>query len=256
MSGAGWTSYWVTTGPGVAADDPGRDAEAGQLLDDDLLVAGVGRLVAAGVERDGDVLEDRDRRQDVLDAVLGQRRVAGVGDVVGVTQRAASAATSVADAPAPRAGRERVRRLGPARDRRPGWRSSSSPQAPVWPGDGAAGTVLPFGPPVRAVRRDAAAAAAAPACGASSSSAAVASHRRRRPSCPIHLAVPTAGWHELPQRDPERDDHRRGSPRPTSRMNAPGRREPGRSGVPASARPIRPPRHAEDLGRTRAMPAR
>ena len=43
----------------LRADDLGRDPEAGQLLDDDLLVPGVGRLVAAGVDRDGDVLERR-----------------------------------------------------------------------------------------------------------------------------------------------------------------------------------------------------
>ncbi len=71
-------------GSGVAADDARRDAEAGQLLDDDLLVAGVERFVATGMERDRDVVEGRDRRQDVLDPVLGERRVAGIGDVVRV----------------------------------------------------------------------------------------------------------------------------------------------------------------------------
>ena len=45
ISGAGWTSYWVTTGPALRATILDRDVEAGQLLDDDLLVALVGCLV-------------------------------------------------------------------------------------------------------------------------------------------------------------------------------------------------------------------
>ena len=36
MSGAGWTSYWVTTGPAFRPTISGRDAEARQLLDDDV----------------------------------------------------------------------------------------------------------------------------------------------------------------------------------------------------------------------------
>ena len=72
---------------GVAAGDLGRDVEAAQLADDDLLVAPVGGLVAAGVERDRDVVEERGRGQDVLDALAGRRRIAAVGDVVGVAQR-------------------------------------------------------------------------------------------------------------------------------------------------------------------------
>ena len=107
MSGAGLDLVLGHDRAGVASDDPGRDPEAGQLLDDDLLVPCVHRLVAAGMEWDRHVLEDRDRRQDVLDAVLGQRRIAAVGDVVRVTQRAAPGRRRVADAaapPTPRAG--------------------------------------------------------------------------------------------------------------------------------------------------------
>ena len=47
MSGAGWTSYWVTTGPAFAPDDLGRDVEARELADDDLLVARVVGVVPA-----------------------------------------------------------------------------------------------------------------------------------------------------------------------------------------------------------------
>ena len=38
MSGAGWTSYCVTTGPALRATIRAGDPEAGQLLDDDLLL--------------------------------------------------------------------------------------------------------------------------------------------------------------------------------------------------------------------------
>jgi hypothetical protein len=60
-------------GAGIAADDLGRDPEAGQLLDDDLLIALVGGPVAASADREGDVIEGRDGRQDVLDPLPGRR---------------------------------------------------------------------------------------------------------------------------------------------------------------------------------------
>ena len=72
---------------GVAADDLGRDPEAGELLDDDLLVPRVGGLVAAGHDRDGDVVEHRERREDVGDPLTGRWRVGAVGDVVRVAHR-------------------------------------------------------------------------------------------------------------------------------------------------------------------------
>ena len=67
---------------GVAADDLGGDPEARELPDDDLLVALVDGLAAARLDRGGDVLEQLERWQAVLDPLLRRRRVAGVGHVV------------------------------------------------------------------------------------------------------------------------------------------------------------------------------
>ena len=73
--------------PRVSTDDPDRDAEARQLLDDDVLDQQMRRLVAACMKRDRDVVEDHHRWQDVVDAVLGLRRIGPVGDVVEIAQR-------------------------------------------------------------------------------------------------------------------------------------------------------------------------
>ena len=190
-----------------------------------------------------------DRRQDVLDAVLGRRRVGGVGHVVGVAQRARTGATSVADAGAAGRGERRGGRAAGSGSR-PGWRSSL-----VAPDAGLAGrrrradrTALPsprpFVPFVGAPRPSAAAAAAAarpprPASGASTPPAVV----------PTQRAVPTAGLEQLAERDPEADDEAERRPGATSRTNAPGaanevgqraREEHARSGRPEIAeRPAR-----------------
>ena len=48
MCGAGWTSYWVTTGPALRPTISAWMSKLGQLLPDDLLVVRVDRLFAAG----------------------------------------------------------------------------------------------------------------------------------------------------------------------------------------------------------------
>ena len=201
---------------GVARDDPGRDPEAGQLLDDDLLVPRVDRLVAAGVERDRDVLERRDRRHDVLDAVLGRRRIAGIGDVVGVAGWA-DRATSVADVAPLRAGANVLRGLALARDRGRDGRSSPRPRRRSGRATARPTRGLPFGaatavrrggrsagrggrpPPIGGVRRIEAAAVGA------------------RASVPL----PTAGWSSWRSGMPKPTSNPT-MRQPTSKMNAPG----------------------------------
>jgi hypothetical protein len=57
---------------GIAATTA-RRSRTRQLLDDDLLVAGVDRVVASRVDRYRDIFEELERWQDVLDPVLRQR---------------------------------------------------------------------------------------------------------------------------------------------------------------------------------------
>ena len=125
---------------------------------------------------------------------------------------------------------------------------SSSPQAPVWPGDGAAGTVLPFVRPFLPLVASVAAVAASAAAAASSSSAGV---RRIDAAAvvPIQRAVPATGLVSC----------RKGIPNATitpkiasatSSTNAPGA-EKRSVKRPDRARPIRPP----ETPRTWAAPA-
>ena len=99
-SGAGWTSYWVTTGPALRPTISAGMPKLGQLLDDDLLVASVGGLVAAGVTGMAMSSSSVDRRQDVVDALacVGGES-ARVGDVVAGRGPGGAAATSVGRAP-------------------------------------------------------------------------------------------------------------------------------------------------------------
>ncbi len=157
--------------------------------------------------------------------------------------RAGRSGTSVAEA-APRAGANVLdvwALLGIA----VGIALSSSPHAPVWPGDGAAGTVFPFDRPFLPF---VATAAALMAAAASSSSAGVRLSDAAA-VVPIQRAVPATGLVSC----------RRGIPKPTttpkiasatSSTNAPGA-ETRSVRVPARARPTRPP----EMPRTCAAPA-
>ena len=119
MWGAGWTSYWVTTGPALRADDPGLDVEAAQLL---LMIAAfargrfaVGRPGAAG--RPGRA----GRAAAAIHSIIVDRgrQVRGVGHVLGV---------AVPPAPSAAAGR----RAGPpATAARPPRRRRPRPATPV-----------------------------------------------------------------------------------------------------------------------------
>ena len=232
-------------GSGVATDDARRDAEPGQLLDDDLLVAGVERFVATGMERDRDVVKDRDRRQDVLDPVLGERRVAGIGDVVRVAQRPDSGRPA---SRTPGRSRGRARKCwtsGPCSGRR---RGSRAPRSRPTRRSGPA-----TGPRARSCRWSAlgrsAAMAASPAAAVETASSSVAVRRIEAAAvAPNHLAVPTAGCMSRRSGIPNPTMIPRIA-RPTSRMKAPGAVNQSVS-VPASARPTRPPDTPEDLGRT------
>ena len=77
-SGAGSTSYWVTTGPAFQVVDADRDVEARELGRDDRGVAAVVHRGAALLG--GDVLEDRDRRHHPAVVGFGGRcrEVAGL----------------------------------------------------------------------------------------------------------------------------------------------------------------------------------
>ena len=249
MSGAGWTSYWVTTGPALRPTIRAGMPKPASFLTMISSLRAWARLVAAGMERDRDVVEDRDRRQDVLDPVLGRRRIAGVGDVVGVAQRAGERRRAW-PTPAGPAGRgERRWTSGPCSGPRPGWPSSSSPQTPVWPGDGGRGDGLAVRPAVRAVGRGA---PRRPRCrgrGGSSSSAGV---RRSDAAAvvPIQRAVPTAGLVSCRSGIPNATM----TPRiasATSRTNAPGAEN--RSVSSARQRP--PDRARRTRPRTWAAPA-
>ena len=148
MSGAGWTSYWVTTGPALRPTTLAGIPKLASLRTMISSTCGVGRRVAAGVDRDGDVVEQGRRRERVLDAVARRRRVAGVGHVVGI----AIGAERIGDdgdgrggtrpEPAVRAGAN-VAEVGTALGTATGMAlraaSSSWPQMPVWPGEPAGG---------------------------------------------------------------------------------------------------------------------
>ena len=186
-------------------------------------------------ERDRDVVEVVDRRQGVLDPVLGRRRVGRVGDVVGVAHRA--------DRRDER-GRRLRRRRGPARTspRSGRWlgtaagmaSSSSSPHAPVCPGDGAGATGLPL------VRRRVPLAVAGVAAAAA---AGRRPRRRRSASRRIEAAAvgaeparrPDRRVEQLAQRDAE-GDRMPTIASATSRTNAPaGPRQVGQRGGQAPA---------------------
>ena len=88
MSGAGLTSYWVTTGPALRPTIRAGIPNPASFL---TMISSLRAWTASsppGVERSRAVLEHRDRRQDVLDAVLGQRRITRVGHVVWVADGA------------------------------------------------------------------------------------------------------------------------------------------------------------------------
>ena len=150
----------------------------------------------------------------------------------------ATGATRVADAAAPRRP-ERARtcsRSGPCSGRRPGWRSSSSPQAPVWPGDG----------PDRDRPCRSASAVLRRWCRARSGTtrrclvllgvvdARVPRSGRRRP------AVPRPARMSWPKRYVEHDQQTPAMATPEHRTKAPGRVTSGTEDG-SSARPIRPP---------------
>ena len=233
---------------GVAADDLGGDPEARELPDDDLLVALVDGLAAAGLDRGGDVLEQLERRQAVLDPLLRRRRVAGVGDVVerpdrsrriGDQRRARRRALrrSCPGRTSPRSGacwepppgsstrrrprrpRSRSGRATTSCPRRPSRRPRRRPRRPScrcrcrcrsWPAS--SGPVRP--PPARAASRP------RPRRRPSSRSrvTGLTSWRRRRLNASISPTMPIA----------------------SSTTNAPGLVSSG-SRMPASNRPIRPP---------------
>ena len=93
---------------GVAADDPGVDVEARELLDDDRLVPGVDRVrlaPAAGVG--ARQVEQLDRRQHAGVALARGGESRGVGDVVRVAEAAAVARPRRASRERPRVARLR-----------------------------------------------------------------------------------------------------------------------------------------------------
>ena len=228
---------------GVAADDPGRDPEARQLLDDDLLVARVGRLVAAGM--------DRDRRCPRGPSIGGRmysiRSLVSGESPASVTSSGSrsgpAAATSVARrAPAPRAGANVFDVWRLARDRRRDRPLSSSPHAPVWPGEGAGRrrSCRSSGRPCRSSRprpRLAAAAASSSSAGVRLSDAAAVA--------PIQRAVPTTGRVSCRSGIPKPTTTPRSPARPAA-TNAPGAETRSVSGA-ARARPTPPAGDAEDL---------
>ena len=121
---------------GVAADDLGRDVEARELLDDDVLGPPVDGLVAAGV---------RAARVSSSSAIGG--RMYSMRSLVGGESAASvmsSGSRTGRDERSAAAGAARATGVGPARtsprsERRSGQRRGcavSSPQTPVWPGDG------------------------------------------------------------------------------------------------------------------------
>ena len=155
---------------GVAADDLGRDVEARELLDDDVLGAAVDRLVAGRVDAlDGRVeeLDARQRRTRCCSRVGGESEasVMSSGSRTGRGALAPAAAPAAAGrragAPGVRAGAN-VAEVGTGDGIGGG---PSSPQMPVWPGD------VP-GPPATFGRR---------APGRPRESAAVGGGRRSRP---------------------------------------------------------------------------
>ena len=184
-----------------------------------------------------------ERRQLVVDPLPGRRRIGGVGHVVEVPHRA-------------RPGRpawRRRRRPAPGRTSTTTGRglgiatgiavSSPSPQTPVWPGDGAGRSACR---PVRPRPFDPGGHRRGTAVLGLRSSAGV-----RRSACGGRRAEPAGRAHgrvqELAERDPEPDheaQRRRGRPggsTPRTGLN----RSPS---MPDSARPIRPPEYAQDLG--------
>ena len=143
MSGAGWTSYWVTTGPALRATIRAGIPKPASFLTMISSLRRVDRLVAARMDRDRDVLERRQRRHDVLDPVLGQRRIAGIRDVVGVA-RGAQRGDEGRRRRRAACRREGVRGLALARDGRGDRPIRHRPRRRSAPATGAATTPLPF----------------------------------------------------------------------------------------------------------------
>ena len=224
---------------GVAADDLGRDLEARELLDDDVLGPPMDRLVAGRVDPLDGRVEEVEAGQDVLDALARRRRVGGVGDVVRVAQRSralterrrrAAAALAIAAGAGHARRRERCRGRDRGGHRR---RPVVAEQCRSGPGrrrrrrgSGGRGRRPPFRTPPASARR---------AVGAAAAPGAIAAARGMRrmlsaADAPSQRAIDVIGWQQLAEAQVERDAGRRRSPSATSRMNAP-------TGVTQSAGP-------------------
>ena len=143
MSGAGLTSYWVTTGPALRPTIRAGIPNPASFLTMISSLRAWTRLVAAGMERDRDVVE---RPRSAAGCTRsgpwsGGESPASVTSSGSRTGRIG--ATSVADAaPVPRAGAN-VLDVWPLLGTAAGMASSSlSPHTPVWPGDGGRGDRL------------------------------------------------------------------------------------------------------------------
>ena len=239
MSGAGWTSYWVTTGPALRATIRAGIPKPASFL---TMISSFRAWAASSPPAwSGTATSSRTviggRMYSMRSLVSGE----SLASVTSSGSRAGRSGTSVAEA-APRAGANVFdvwALLGIA----VGIAFSSSPHAPVWPGDGAAGTVLPFDRPFLPF-----VATAAALIGGGGSLLLLGrrpAHRCRGGRAhPAGRADSRPG--ELSERDPEADDHAEDRQRRPAATNAPG--AVTRSvRVPARARPIRPPGDAEDL---------
>src|SRR6478735_5775129 len=243
-SGAGWTSYWVTTGPALRATIRAGMPKPASFL---TMISSLRAWDASSPPAwRGMATSSRTviggRMYSMWSLVSGE----SPASVTSSGSRTGRSGTSVAEA-APRAGANVLdvwALLGMA----VGMAFSSSPQAPVWPGDGAAGTAFPFVRPFLPFVASVAAVAASAAAAASSSSAGV---RRMDAAAvvPIQRAVPATGLVSCRNGIPNATITPK-TASATRRTNAPGA-ETRSVKRPERARPIRPP----ETPRTWAAPA-